>query len=52
MILSNLASGDSLEVRLAACIMGCQFLLKIGATVALWSLGFSCQRSEVVRARL
>ena len=24
----------------------------MGATVALWSLGLSCQRSEVVRARL
>ena len=37
---------------MAACIIGCQFLLKIGATVALWSLGFNCHRSEVVRARL
>merc|ERR1719220_804996 len=48
----KLASGTSLDSRLAACISGCQFLLKIGATVALWSLGFNCQRSEVVRARL
>ena len=39
-------------MRLAACIIGFKFLLKIGATVPLWSLGFNCQRSEVVRARL
>ena len=51
-MITNLASGISLEVRQAACIIGCQFLLKIGATVALWSLGLSCQRSDVVRARL
>ena len=39
-------------MRLAACIIGFKFLLKIDATVPLWSLGFNCQRSEVVRARL